>query len=92
MFGKQLCAGPVETLGPREDPGLMACPFHTEPTLQMTLVTALSWEEDLYLIFFLNNFICLFLAALGLPCCLQLSLVAASGGRSLVAMHRLLLL
>ena len=52
MFGKQLCAGPVETLGPREDPGLMACPFHTEPTLQMTLMTALSWEEDLYLIFF----------------------------------------
>ena len=37
-------------------------------------------------------FICLFLAALGLPCCLQLFLVAASGGHSPVVMHRLLLL
>ena len=39
----------------------------------MTLVTALSWEEDLDLIFKKIRIfkIYLFLAALGLPCCLQ---------------------
>ena len=37
---------------------------------------------------YLNNFIYLFLAMLGLCCCKDFCLVAASGGDSLVAMCR----
>ena len=40
--------------------------------------------------FFPNNFIYLFLAVLGLHCCMGFSLVAVSRGYSVVAMHRLL--
>ena len=42
------------------------------------------------LVISLNNFICLFLAVLGLGCCEGFSLVARSGGHSLVAMRGLL--
>ena len=44
----------------------------------------------LFLFIFLNNCIYLFLAVLGLCCCEGLSLVAESGGYSLVAECRLL--
>ena len=40
---------------------------------------------------FLYNFIYLFLAVLGLCCCVGFSLVAESGGYSLVVMHGLLI-
>ena len=40
----------------------------------------------IYIFFFLNDFIYFFLAVLGLPCCEGFSLVAASGGSSLVVM------
>ena len=40
-------------------------------------------------IFYSNNFICLFWAVLGLLSCVEFSLVAVSGGYSLVAVHRL---
>ena len=44
---------------------------------------------DIYIyifFFFLNDFIYFFLGVLGLPCCEGFSLVAASGGSSLVVM------
>ena len=40
---------------------------------------------------FKNNFIYLFLAVLGLHCCVGFSLIVASGGHSLATVHRLLI-
>ena len=41
--------------------------------------------------FYIYNFIYLFLVVLGLCCCMQFSLIAASGGYPVVAVHRLLI-
>ena len=52
----------------------------------------MSCLEFQHILFFLkkNNFINLFLAVLGLHCCVGFSLVAVNGGYSLVAVHGLL--
>ena len=47
--------------------------------------------QDFGLFVFLNNYIYLFLAVLGLRCCGGFSLVAASASYSLVAVCRLLI-
>ena len=56
------------------------------PTSATTVVS-----QPFSLSLFFNNFIYLFLAVLGLPCCEDLSLVVESGGYSLVALHKLLM-
>ena len=49
-----------------------------------------NFEPVIVSLFFKNNFIYLFLAALDLRCCASFSLVAASGGYCLAAVCRLL--
>ena len=44
----------------------------------------------IYIYIYLNNFIYVFWAVLGLRCCMSFSLVAVSGGYSWVVVHRLL--
>ena len=56
--------------------------------------TNLSLPFKIFILFYLvliHSFIHSFLAVLGLCCCLGFSLVAASGGYSLVAVSRLLI-
>ena len=45
-------------------------------------------NRNSFSLFFLNNFMCFFLAVLGLCCCTDFSLVVASGSYSLVVVHK----
>ena len=49
--------------------------------------SCLHLHHNCRVVFFLYNFIYLFLVVLGLCCCAGFSLVVASGGKSLVVVH-----
>ena len=61
------------------------------PQLHKTMVQADAMLE-MRIIFFLNNFISLFLSVPSLCCFLGFSVVVASGDYSLITLHRLLII